>query len=399
MKGSTRSGDEMPKNHELLEPIQGVLEILNRSSMTGTHKLGLLLVLLDLAPESIGGDQQISLNRLTSRYLDIHWEHGRPYANIVLRQTFSRKMRTDGSLADDATVMQEVRRLRDYLVRMRRGDIQDKPLELVRFRLEQIEQDQEWKATLHESLEKIGNDLWRHPIKLLQHLPGKPRPFLYEPATRKGGIRFLNDVPERLTRFSGILRPLVEFRFAERVAKINKLDMHSPLQGIHTHLFGRVRIMPPDAMKKEMARLQDGKCIFTGELLEGSALSLDHVIPWSRHRLSQVENFVMTTKSVNYGKSDSLVGPDIVQRWLCHILHNSEALRDVAQRFNWPTNLIHVVHVAKQMYEAAVPGTGVWHGDRGVQLLGGDGQQRVKEMLERALSSQEYRILGRSDCV
>ena len=269
MKESTESSCEMPNkfiateilpvmsnNHEPLEPIQGVLEILNRSSMTGTHKLGLLLVLLDLAPECVGGDQQISLCRLSSRYLDIHWEHGRPYGEIQLRQTSSRKKRRDGSLADDATVMQEVHRLRNFLVRNQRGGIQDKPLELVRFRLEQMEQNQEWKDSLRESLGKIGSDLWRNPIKRLQRLPGEPPPFLYEPVVKRGerGIRFLNHVPEELTRFSGVLRPLIEFRFAERVTKINKLGTQSSHQSIHTHLFGQVRTMPPSAMKQEMAR-------------------------------------------------------------------------------------------------------------------------------------------------
>ena len=56
-----------------LDPIQGVLEILERASMTGTNKLGLLLVLLDFAPERTEGDQSISKKDLATRYLDIHW--------------------------------------------------------------------------------------------------------------------------------------------------------------------------------------------------------------------------------------------------------------------------------------------------------------------------------------
>ena len=282
-----------------LEPIQGVLEILNRASMTGTHKLGLLLVLLDLAPESIGGDQRISLGRLASKYLDIHWDHGRPYRNTILRQTSSKKKWLDGSLADDATVMQEVHNLRQFLVQIRCGDIQDKPLEFIRLRLEKVRPNQEWKDMLHESLRKIGNDLWRNPIRLLQQLPGNPRPFLFEQQKHKRCIKFLNDVPEILTRFSGVLRPLIEFRFAERVTKINQLGMHSPQQEIYAHLFGKARVMPPYAMKMEVAKLQEGRCIFTGETLEASGLSPDHVIPWSRYRLSQVENLVMTTNAVN----------------------------------------------------------------------------------------------------
>ncbi len=367
--------------------------------MTGTHKLGLLLVLLDLAPESIGCDQRISLGRLTSRYLDIHWEHGRPFGDIILRQTSSKKKRHDGSLADNATVIQEVLRLRDFLVRIKCGNLQDRPLEFVRFRLEQIEKHQEWNDALHESLRKIGIDLWRNPISRLQELPGNPRPFLFERLKHKRGIRFLNNVPERLTRFSGALRPLVEFRFAERVTAINQLGIQSPHQGIYSHLFGKVRVMPPNAMKNEMVKLQDERCIFTGEALEESALTLDHVIPWSRNRLSHIENFVITTKTVNSRKSDSFLGPDMIRRWLSHVSNNSEAIRDMAQRFGWPTDLNHVVHVAMRMYEAAVPSTGVWQGERGIHSLGGDGHRQVIEMLRRTYSSEANRVYDYPECV
>ena len=61
-----------------LDPIQGILEIMERASMTGTNKLGLLLALLDLAPERIEDNRPIAREELTERYLDIHWEHARP---------------------------------------------------------------------------------------------------------------------------------------------------------------------------------------------------------------------------------------------------------------------------------------------------------------------------------
>ena len=376
----------MSTKHEPLEPIQGVLEILNRASMTGTHKLGLLLVLLDLAPESVEGDHRISMCRLTHRYLEIHWEHGRPYGDIVLRQTSSRKKRSDGSIADDATVMQEIYRLRSFLARAGRGTIRDSPFRLVRYRMENVEKNQEWNDILQESITQIEKGLWKNPIRLLQRLPGNPHPFLFEPERPKGSIRFLNNVPKVLTQFSGVLRPLIEFRFSERVIWINKQGTLSSQQGIHTHLFERNRIMPPTPMKRELAKLQGGGCIFTGEPLRRDSLSPDHIIPWSRHRLSQVENFVITTRKINNRKSDSLLGPDMVNRWLCHIFRNCEAMREIAQRYGWPSDLNHVIQVAMRIFVAVVPGTGVWHGERGVHPLGVDGRRSVIEMLRNGLS-------------
>ena len=381
----------MSTKYETLDPIQGVLEILNRASMTGTHKLALLLVLLDLAPEVVEGDQRISTYRLASRYLDIHWEHGRPYGDTVLRQTSSKKERRDGTLADDATVMQEIYKLRNFLVGERRGIIRDKPFHLVRYHMEQLEKNREWEVMLQQALSKIGDALWKNPIRRLQRLPGNPRPFLFEQKGRKRGILLLKHVPEKLTQFSGVLRPLIEFRFSERVTSINHHGQHAPKQSIHTHLFGRTRIIPPDKMKRELAKLQGWRCIFTGEPLDRTSLSSDHVLPWSRHRLSQIENFIITTKTVNSGKSDSLAGPDIIKRWLYHIRHNREAIRDLAQRFRWPTDAIHLIQVTSRIYESTAPGTGVWQGGQGIQPLGEQGQREITEILRRALSSKEYR--------
>ena len=81
--------------------------------MTGTNKLGLLLTLLDLAPTLDGESPCIARQEVAERYLDIHWEHARPYQGITLRQSSARKKREDGTVADDTTVMQEIHRLRD----------------------------------------------------------------------------------------------------------------------------------------------------------------------------------------------------------------------------------------------------------------------------------------------
>ena len=197
------------------------------------------------------------------------------------------------------------------------------------------------------------------------------------------GIRFLEGVPEVLSRFAGVLRPLIEFGFTERVVKINGIGDGSPAQEIHAHLFGRDRVMPPEPMKKKMRDMQNGRCILTGDPL-GKEISVDHLIPWSRHKLSKVENLLITTASVNSRKSDSLPGPDPIKRWVEHVLENAQAIGEMAQRYSWATDLGHVLRVALHIYSAAVPSTGVWNGRQGVQPLGKVGRESVIEKLERA---------------
>ena len=310
---------EDPEATERLDPVEGVVAILSRAAMTGTHKLGLLLALLDLAPESVKSDRRVSRECLASRILEIHWTHGRPYGDkdTRLRQTSSRKKRGDGSFAEDATVMLEVEKLREFL-RCKRPNLQDKPLEVVQRKSEGVDWHGEWFDAFKESLRKVDKDLWRNPVKRLQELSGNSKPFLFELDARRG-IRFLEGVPEVLSRFTGVLRPLIEFSFTERVVKINGIGDGSPEHEIHAHLFGADRIMPPDSMKSEMRDLQQGLCILTGDSL-GNEMSVDHLIPWSHHRLSKVENLLITTRSVNSRKSDSLPGPDPIEGWMKHVL-------------------------------------------------------------------------------
>ena len=92
-------------------------------------------------------------------------------------------------------------------------------------------------------------------------------------------------------------------------------------------------------MREELVRIQRGDCILTGRSLAATGRSLDHVLPWSRARLSQVENFLMTTPSVNSKKSDSLLAPATLERWLRYLKQNSEKIRKCAQAHNSPSDI------------------------------------------------------------
>lgn len=374
-----RVSDTVDESSQSLDPVQGVLEILSRASMTGTNKLGLLLALLDLAPETLRDNRPIARHELATRYLDLHWEHGRPYGELVLRQSSAKKSRSDKTIADDTTVMQKVHELRHLLQDMAHGELQSQPLEVVRHKIGNTPSNAEWDDALNTSIAQIERDLWRNPVEKLQNLPGKPDEFLFEHDRRE--LRFLDGVAEQLTRFSGVLRPLVQFRFAELVARINRENLNAPDHDIHQHLFGQDRIMPPNDMRAGIVKLQNRKCIFTGRQLRRSYMSLDHVIPWSRIRLSHVENFVMTTRSINSSKADSLLGPSQIDRWLNFLESKSQEIEMLATEHNWPTDPDRVCRAALQIYEVLDPTVGVWQGDAGVQPLGGQGKAEVVSML------------------
>ena len=361
-----------------LDPIQGILEIMERAAMTGTNKLGLLLALLDLAPERIDDNRPIAQEELTERYLDIHWEHARPYGNIELRHSSVRKKRNDDSFATDTTVMQQIYLLREQLEDQGYGNLQDQILDVVQSRVGDADW---WDESWDSAIASTKRDLWRNPIDKLQNLPGAPAPFLYEIIGQE--VRFIPDVAETLTKFSGVLRPLVEFRFAEVVAKINRDKLgHIAEYQIHEHLFGGDRSMPPKSMRDDLIEMQDNRCVYSEAPLNASPKSLDRVMPWSRARLSQVENFVMTTRSVNSSKSDSLLSPELVRKWLAFLDSRASQMSEIAEEYGWPSDLERVRRTAYSIYAVLDPTSGVWAGEReGVLPIGLDGKETVERIL------------------
>ena len=371
-----------------LDPIQGVLEILDRASMTGTNKLGLLLTLLDLAPTLDGETPSIARHEVAERYFEIHWEHARPYRGITLRQTSARKRRDDGTIADDTVVMQEIHRLRDLLQDCKRGDLRDKPLSVVMRSAEGAKWHSEWEEELEVALVRVRASLLRNPVPLLQELPGSPEPFLYDLESNKPGLTLLPGVAQSLMRFGGVLRPLVEFKFAQEVMRINRKSLRLPVDDVYAHLFGQERLMPPPKMRQRLVRVQGGRCIYTGNRLQNVRKSLDHVVPWSRARLSQIENFVMTSRAVNSKKSDSLLAPAAIEKWLRYLERSSEDLRDCARDHGWVADPDSVRRVALHIYRAADASTGVWSfkdGEHRIEPLGNGGKRAVLDLLDGSL--------------
>ncbi|MCY4258028.1 MAG: HNH endonuclease signature motif containing protein [bacterium] len=369
--------DDKHSNIVRLDPIQGILEIIERASITGTNKFGLLLVLFDIAPQRIENNRPITKHELTERYMDIHWEHARPYGDIELRQSAVKKKRNDGTLATDTTVMQQIYLLREELELRGYGSLRNKFLDVVK---SQVAGEDWWDQSWNSALADIQKDLWRNPINRLQNLPGDPTPFLYEITGQE--VRFIEGVAEAITKFAGVLRPLVEFRFSELVAKINRDSLGNTAEHqIHEHLFGGDRNMPSDAMRDDLIEIQNNRCIYSGSLLDPSSKSLDHVIPWSRVRLSHIENFLVTTKKANSSKSDTLLAPDLLERWLEHLEHCSSEINQVAKKYGWPSDMNLIYDTSYNIYKVLDPRTGVWDGEKGVTPIGSQGIERVKQKL------------------
>ena len=163
VRSMSPSADDRPVS---LDPIGGVLQILDRARMSGTHKLGLLLTLLDLIPSLEEGSEFLPMTDIAERYFEIHWQHGRPYPvkgdrskRVPLLQKSGSGGDTDVDGSDDIVVMQKVRELRGLLEDNDRTDLVDLPLNTVRRRIEGTELDAEWRAALKQALSSVNTNL------------------------------------------------------------------------------------------------------------------------------------------------------------------------------------------------------------------------------------------------
>lgn len=343
-----------------LNPIEGVLAVLDSGSAAGTNKFGLLLALLDLAPSApeagFIGDRD-----LAAKLIELHWEHVRPYRKNVLRQTTSQNK-------ENIVVIAVVDTLQAHLVASKKPV---GPFEHVRPMINAVAWD--------DAIRRVVAATRANPLKRLQVLDRQHVPFLYE--VEKGGLRLRREAQQALVRFGPVLRDLVQFRFARFVALANRKELGVSVEDdLAEHLFGFERHMPPVALRVGLWEAQAGRCLYTGSELPkptvGRATSLDHVVPWARVRVSVVENFVLTTAPANSAKSSLLLAPSLIRRWVDYVGDHGHALRGLAGTFGWPADIGRVAAVAAALYERAGDGTATWAGPGKVVLL--DDEQRAE---------------------
>lgn len=373
--GEEKTSADRPSPHDRvtpkLDPVEGILAILDNGSATGTNKFGLLLALLDLAP-SVDADGTLAVSRIAEKLIELHWDHARPFGD-PRRNLGTLRQVSSGNRAN-TTVLLVVRRLQEEVGH-------DVAFEQAYPMINALK----WQIAVDE----VARGTAKNPLRLLQTLPGGPPPFLYEIVSgAPARIRFFDGAVDALVSYGSILRGLVQFRFARFVTRVNRMSLGTPIEDqIAEHLFGADRHMPSMAMRRDLWVIQGRCCLYTGlpvgdPSIRKDRVSLDHVVPWSRVRLSVAENFVVTTGSTNSAKSGLLLGPLLLSRWLEYLVSNGEAIAAAAASHGWPSDIHRVISVAEAQYRYARPSTPVWCGADGVDSLGVAQRDGAVELLK-----------------
>ncbi len=329
-----------------------LLRVVDEGRRTATYKLALLLALIDaaaLAP----GENSVATRDLAALVLEVYFPQTRVYVandgiERELRQITMKdspplravlRLRLHGDAAGCRNVAEVCRRLPDEYAR---------------------------------ALDVVEETFVRYPIPLLQVVGRRVIPFLYEDdwpegtsvaVLRREGrdrVRFLDGVADRLVVLGPLLRPLIELHWTRDVARWTGVSTED--DRLQAHLFGTDRIAFPVALRDGLAELQAGACFYCGGRLARTA-QVDHFLAWSRWPNDAVENLVLADRC-NADKSDHLVGPAHLHRWLerCHRQASDlSALADVARWLSDPGRSDALV---RSTYLHIAPGTPLWLGGK-----------------------------------
>ena len=349
-----------------MDPIQGILAILDRGNTTGTNKFGLLLSLIDLAPY-VGADRRIQYRDIVLKLIEIHWSHSVPYSGAgTLRQLSSPNK-------ENTTVIQEIGKLRQEIAPSCQFEQALKTID-----------SSKWE----KAIAKITTDTRRNALRKLQTINRAESSFLYDIDKTSASITMHENALAALIQFGPVIREVVEFKFVHCVVKCNKPILGDTVDGkVHRHLFAHNRQMPSSLVRKQLWELQGQRCLYTGEVLDDPTLksdrvAIDHVIPWSISKLSQIENFVVTSKKINSSKSNLLISPKLLKTWSEYVLQNRFQLSEISQSSNWPSDLKQVCDIALALYTHKPGSTLVWNFQMGFEPLGEDGQIEAIKCLE-----------------
>lgn len=342
-----------------------LLRIIDEGRRVATYKLALLLALLDACAAESGPSGRAPQTM-----------HTRTIASYVLRLYFPQSV--DFVMDDRPVTLRQITNPSSRTFQMI-ADLQRSAARCGCRKLDDVKQrlPDDYDRTLSE----VERTFARYPIRLLQVVNGQHLPFLYDidwdqsvtlrQLHREGGglTRFRPGASDALVQLGPLMRPLIETHWTRMVASINRVDLAE--ERLRAHLFGTQRQAFPQALRRDLAELHDGRCFYCARPL-GKRFDLDHLIPWSRFPNDAIENLVPADPQCNNDKRDILPATTHLARWAKQVVAHAPQLIEIAEARNWLCDRPHTLAVTRSTYRHLAPGTPLWLGRDRVELFDGE---------------------------
>jgi 5-methylcytosine-specific restriction endonuclease McrA len=330
-----------------------VLELLDEGRYTATYKYAVLLALIDLCLERTQGSgappDSLTTRQLAEKILQIYWPHTVPFGSNsvtapVLRQN------TSGQAEIVSSIM---------TFRERHAPDPSVP---------HWQSRRAASAAYERLVRRIEWKLIEMPLPRLQMMGQSYAPFIYdihwdqhlsrqaiEPyLAGRGGtfdnrLLFRPGVGDYLLQLNGLLRPLIQRRWAAMVAQVNRLQDSQ----LETFLFGADRIRT-EKIRAGLWEIQERRCFYChsrmGDPLQGQ---VDHFIPWARYPDNGLDNLVVADTACNGAKSSSLAATEHLLRWARRLVPDSMdsgSLAELVSRTGWDRESSRSLSVARAIY-------------------------------------------------
>ena len=329
-----------------------LLELLDEGRYTATYKYALLLALMDVCLEhtqsSGAPPEMVTTRQLADKIVELYWPHTVPFVGVAPATVL--KQNTTGQ----AEIISAITRFRArhaadpsvprWESRMRAPEAYERLVRLI-----------EWK-------------LIEMPLPRLQIMGQSHRPFIYEiywdqrveqrevtAYQRSGASSFDNrvmlrsGVGEYFLQLSGLLRPLIQRRWAARVAQLNRLEEFQ----LEMFLFGADRTRTAK-IRIGLWDIQGRRCFYCdARIAEPVHGQVDHFVPWSRYPDDTLDNFVVADNNCNGFKSSSLAAADHLARWarrFADASSESTELAELARKASWDRQPDRSLNVARAIY-------------------------------------------------
>jgi HNH endonuclease len=329
-----------------IEFAERLIALLDEGVRTATYKFALLLALLDSCLEGTTAagapPDSVTTADLARRVTELYWPQTNPYAGLggaaILRQ----------SSGGQAEIIRAIRRFREK-------NAPDPSTPLAEARA---------KAPLQfgNLLDVVEWKLIEMPLPRLQVMGGVHEPFIYrigwdtsvkQAQTRASEfdarVYFVGKAAEYLVQLGGLLRPLIETKWANLILRLNRQILSDA--GLPEFLFGAERVSL-SAVRPVLRELQGDRCFYCGGGLRSTA-DVDHFVPWARWPDNGIENLVASHPGCNNSKRDFFAATRHVEAWLPRFGEASGTgrdLRDAAGALDWDTHPARTLAVARAFY-------------------------------------------------
>lgn len=165
-----------------------------------------------------------------------------------------------------------------------------------------------------KQIKAISKHIKRYVCDCFLNVHGKPVD-AYALDKKKETVTFTREQVAELKEYAFLLSQLLNYKWAQLLEKFNSSPRIAlKVKGISESKLRRNNL---NKFKKILlTQMEHGNIIdfYTGKVLEENDISIDHVIPWSFMYSDDIWNLVITSKSVNSSKSNSIPSEEVIER-------------------------------------------------------------------------------------